>query len=243
MSFSAINTAVRHKLFKKIKRSYKISEETRKLLSTKRNDFLKNNPDKHPWKNKSNSLSAPCEHLKSKLKELNISFVEEYQPLENRFFSIDIAFPDKKIGIEINGNQHYEKDGKLKPYYQDRHDLIVSNGWMLKEINYSDVWNQDFLDIILKFITENIDFSTKYHKTEKTKTYCENCGKEILKNSKRCKTCSNIFNSVKNRKTERPTKEMLFEELKTMSFCAVGRKYKVSDNTIRKWVKSYELSL
>ena len=27
---------------------------------------------------------------------------------DGRFFSIDIAFPDEKIGIEVNGNQHYD---------------------------------------------------------------------------------------------------------------------------------------
>jgi len=29
-------------------------------------------------------------------------------------------------------------------------------------------------------------------------------------------------------------------EIKTTSYCAVGRKYGVSDNAVRKWVKFYE---
>lgn len=33
-------------------------------------------------------------------------------PLDDRSFSLDIAFPEKKIGIEVNGNQHYERNGE-----------------------------------------------------------------------------------------------------------------------------------
>ncbi len=56
--------------------------------------------------------------LKKILDNINVKYVPEYNPLINRFFSIDIAFPDKKIGIEINGNQHYNIHGSLKEYYQ-----------------------------------------------------------------------------------------------------------------------------
>lgn len=41
------------------------------------------------------------------------------------------------------------------------------------------------------------------------------------------------------RKVERPTKNELENMLETMSYCAVGRKYGVSDNAIRKWQKLY----
>ena len=41
------------------------------------------------------------------------------------------------------------------------------------------------------------------------------------------------------RKVERPSAGQLTKNLETMSFCAVGRKYGVSDNAIRKWVEWY----
>ena len=72
------------------------------------------------------------------------------------------------------------------------------------------------------------------NKVTKKKYYCENCGKEKSTNSKYCSVCSSLF----RRKVERPTLEQLnkdFKELKT--FVAVGKKYNVSDNTIRKWLK------
>ncbi len=42
------------------------------------------------------------------------------------------------------------------------------------------------------------------------------------------------------RKVERPPCERLLDEIKRLGWSAVGRKYGVSDNAIRKWVKAYE---
>ena len=42
------------------------------------------------------------------------------------------------------------------------------------------------------------------------------------------------------RKVERPPYKQLLREIEESSFVAVGRKYGVSDNAIRKWVRFYE---
>ena len=42
------------------------------------------------------------------------------------------------------------------------------------------------------------------------------------------------------RKVERPSYEQLLAELREMSWAAIGRKYGVSDNAVRKWVRRYE---
>ena len=42
------------------------------------------------------------------------------------------------------------------------------------------------------------------------------------------------------RKVERPSLEQLQADLATMSYLAVGRKYGVSDNAVRKWLRWYE---
>jgi hypothetical protein len=41
-------------------------------------------------------------------------------------------------------------------------------------------------------------------------------------------------------KVERPTHRQLRADLAATSYLAVGRKYGVSDNTIRNWIKSFE---
>ena len=42
------------------------------------------------------------------------------------------------------------------------------------------------------------------------------------------------------RKAERPPYEKLLDEIEATSYLAVGRKYGVSDNAVRKWVRFYE---
>lgn len=64
---------------------------------------------------------------------------------------------------------------------------------------------------------------------------CKTCGKEIIKKSKLCKSCSS---KLQPRKVEdRPLKEQLLKEVEETNYCAVGRVYGVSDNCIRKWLK------
>jgi hypothetical protein len=43
-----------------------------------------------------------------------------------------------------------------------------------------------------------------------------------------------------SRKVERPPYEQLLEEIEATGYVAVGRKYGVSDNAVRKWVRFYE---
>lgn len=45
---------------------------------------------------------------------------------------------------------------------------------------------------------------------------------------------------VSARRVERPPYDQLLAEIKQTNYSAVGRKYGVSDNAIRKWVRSYE---
>jgi hypothetical protein len=92
---------------------------------------------------------------------------------------------------------------------------------------------------MLRFI-ENIDNETMrkydlnssiYNKEKKCK-----CGNVIkTKKSVRCDGCRIINNrKVKNR----PSIKKLLKEIKDTNYSAVGRKYGVSDNCIRKWIKN-----
>ena len=45
---------------------------------------------------------------------------------------------------------------------------------------------------------------------------------------------------LERRKVLRPSYEQLMEDLRTMSFLAIGRKYGVSDRAVRKWIRWYE---
>ena len=134
-----------------------------KTVSDARKKFLKENPDKHPWKKNTKFISKPCEQLKDFLKKNGYIFAEEYSPFLEKNFSVDIAFPDLKLGLEVNGNQHYNSDGQLRKYYQDRHDYFVANGWQLIELHYTLSYNHELvLDILT---TNNIQKLNDYTKS------------------------------------------------------------------------------
>lgn len=130
----------------------KHTEETRKKISEKRKKWLKANPDKHVWKRHSKFKSIPCEKVKQFLSENKIRFLPEFTPLIDRAFAVDIAFPEKMVCIEINGNQHYDATGKLKPYYQEKHNLITDAGWKIIEIHYSLCYNQEYISSLMSTI-------------------------------------------------------------------------------------------
>jgi transposase-like protein len=49
-----------------------------------------------------------------------------------------------------------------------------------------------------------------------------------------------VIRRPERRRVERPSYEQLKADLQTMSFLAIGRKYGVSDNAVRKWLRWYE---
>lgn len=90
-------------------------EKTKLKISKSRSEYLINHPAEHPWKRNTKFKSIPCEKFKDDLRKFGYVFEEEYTDKQwSHNYSIDIAFPEKKIGIEINGQQHYDKDRKFK---------------------------------------------------------------------------------------------------------------------------------
>jgi Zn finger protein HypA/HybF involved in hydrogenase expression len=83
----------------------------------------------------------------------------------------------------------------------------------------------------------------KYNKIEittakKGENSCKDCNIKITKKSTRCISCSSKkFNT---RKIEnRPSLEQIRKDLDSMTMVKIGKKYGVSDNTIRNWIKAY----
>jgi len=71
---------------------------------------------------------------------------------------------------------------------------------------------------------------------------CTGCSKTIDRRYAQCNACriKGVYESGKFRKVERPSYEQLQSELEEMSMVQVGKKYGVSDNAIRKWLKTYQ---
>lgn len=83
-------------------------------------------------------------------------------------------------------------------------------------------------------------FLKERKKAQEEQKFCTKCGVEVSHRNTTglCLACAN----AKQRVVEnRPSKEILLAELKESNFTAVGRKYGVSDNAIRKWCAAYAL--
>jgi 5-methylcytosine-specific restriction endonuclease McrA len=71
----------------------------------------------------------------------------------------------------------------------------------------------------------------------------------IIKKTKKC-DCGNLISDKaitcldckfeKSKKISRPDYNVLIKEISELGYVGTGRKYGVSDNSIRKWIKSYE---
>ena len=78
---------------------------------------------------------------------------------------------------------------------------------------------------------------------------CLHCGGEFLAKYESHRYCSQLCGThsqgpreprPERRKVERPAYEQLMADVASMSLLAVGRKYGVSDNAVRKWIRWYE---
>ena len=215
------------------------TEESKNKISIGRKKFLKANPNEHPWKKSSKFKSVPCENIKKVLDKMGIKYVSEFTVSNDRMFSIDIAFPTRKIAIEVNGNQHYNKNGTLKDYYQKRHDYITSLGYKVYEIHYSLFFNENnIIDIINNIVKEKELFTFDYDhyllkKLTKDVKRCE-CGTEIGKSSNKCTKCEGL---QRRKVINRVDMDTLLLDIENLGYRGTGKKYGVSDNAIRKWIK------
>lgn len=74
-------------------------------------------------------------------------------------------------------------------------------------------------------------------KTKEKHSYCIDCGIKITFGASRCEECS----KKALRKVERPDRDTLKNLIRKYSFVEIGKKFTVSDNTIRKWCDYYNL--
>jgi hypothetical protein len=86
---------------------------------------------------------------------------------------------------------------------------------------------------IKKILTDN-NIELNIESVEKNENHCK-CGKPIRNDSKTCEKCWQF----KQRKVERPTLEQLLKDIEDTNYIKTGKKYGVSDNSIRKWIKNY----
>ena len=80
---------------------------------------------------------------------------------------------------------------------------------------------------------------TKVVKKEYKCIECNVCISSASKSGlcRKCVKKTIDFKKLYRKVKQRPSREQLLKEIEETNYCAVGRKYGVSDNTIRKWLK------
>jgi len=129
---------------------------------------------------------------------------------------------------------------KIKEFeniYHTKNEIMI-----LQEVKNIENGYNKFNILELNISTMNLKKEKKCRKIVKKKKellLCTQCNIEFHKNGKTCPKCSQL----NHRKVERPSYEVLLKEINETSYLAVGRKYGVSDNAIRKWMRIYEKNL
>lgn len=212
------------------------TDKVKRQISEGRKKWIANNTEKHGW-NLSKGKSVPAENLKERLRREGIKFVEEYRPLTDRLYSLDIAFPERMTAIEVNGNQHYELNGSLRPYYRDRHRLIESAGWKLYEVHFSKVFSDEIMDTIRDILNDRIvDTSFDYDKwiiSPKKRKDIENKRREEKKKR---------IEEIKNQKIEELIQSLLDSDIDFSRFGWVERASRllgIQPQKVSGWMKRY----
>ena len=132
-------------------------------------------------------------------------------------------FDDFESINSINIRSSLPKNGQKKGLHW--HDDFVLNASRVK-----DVFNFESPDHTEWFAGIR---STTYSHT------CQLCEKVFSNGSKNAKYCGSECAKIAQRRVVRPDSDVLKMDIETLSWRAIGMKYGVSDNAVRKWAKSY----
>ena len=99
---------------------------------------------------------------------------------------------------------------------------------MISAINIGECWKKEDINYPIRNKTDL--FLNK-------KNRCIICNKIISNGATYCVEC---YCRTK-KKVERPSREILKQEIRSINFVTLGKKYGVSDNAIRKWCDNYNL--
>lgn len=222
------------------KSNYKMSDETKQKISKKLSKA--HSEGRHPgWShiNLDKSRRSYPEKIIYNLKNNDFFqlLMEEKYPFGKYF--LDFAFINKKIDLEIDGEQHYKEEAII--YDNIRNQYLNDNGWIVYRISWYDLRNnrESELNKLKKFLISDNIKNRFYVKIEKEKSYCK-CGVIIDKKSKQCSKCQHF---EQRKVKERPSYEQLLKDIKETNYSVTGKKYGVSDNAIRKWIKKYKLNI
>ena len=133
----------------------------------------------HGWANvkqNKNGMSYPEVWFEKMIKNENLDLNYEYNFTFFKY-KLDFAWTDKRLCIEIDGNQHNEETRKESDIKKDL--LLKENGWKVLRLKWGYIvaHTKESIDIVKKFLQECGDVTIPLYET------CEEINKKIrLKN-------------------------------------------------------------
>lgn len=111
------------------------TEETKDKLSKIRIKYLKENPDKHPYKlyHYSKGPSYAEKYFGEVFDNENMQLQSYYRV---GIYELDFAHPDKMIAIEIDGEQHYY-DKRITESDKRKDTFLEGKGWTVYRIRWA----------------------------------------------------------------------------------------------------------
>ena len=195
-----------------------------------------------------NNFCGNRQTIKKRINEFLIDISHfDFKPtsndLKNRFNKIPLS------EILIIGSTYNNKNLKKRLFDEGLKERIC------EKCGQDEIWNNEKMSLIIDHKNgDNTD-----NRINNLRILCPNCnatlpthgGKNIKLKPKGTlvyftpmnKKQKKIFNkkqSLNQRKVKRPPYEQLKREIKETNYSVIGRKYGVSDNAIRKWVRFYE---
>jgi Zn finger protein HypA/HybF involved in hydrogenase expression len=159
------------------------------------------------------------------------------------------AFPLEEVMVENStynrGNlkKRLLKNGMLKNECAIcGQEPIHNNKKLVMVLDHINGISDDHREENLRMLCPNCNsqeptFAGRNRKIRKKKYFCKECGEEITKQSKSQLCLSCVAKKQLRKVINRPSVEQLLSEIEETNYCAVGRKYGVSDNAVRKWLK------
>lgn len=103
------------------------TEEQKQKISMGRKRYLEQHPDKVPYllNHHSKGDSYPEKYFKEVFDNENVEYKQNYY--QSGYF-LDFAWPDKKLYLEVDGEQHY-RDKRIIEHDKKRTQKLLDEGW------------------------------------------------------------------------------------------------------------------
>lgn len=230
----------------KSRKGHKHTEEWKRKMSEMKKQYYRDHPELVPFKlySRNKGESYPEKYFREWLDSESITYKQEY-----RFDTYYLDFLIGNIDLEIDGEQHFRTEARIKRD-EKRNNFLESNGFQIIRIRWShfmSLTKEERSEYLAKL--KNMLLSSKVlpkdlviedNKIKRITGYCEVCKKPLYCKARRfCSVeCYQSVYVIKNK----PSKKQLLEDYQALTTCQIAKKYNTSHTNVGRWRKKYGIA-